>query len=246
MGLGQLLHRLREGLRRKQRAAKGKAKGRDGTDAAGPRSISSPKPHIVHPGMELMHGASAVKTITRAEMQQSADNQDASIFFKKLPLELRRQIYREVWQGYLKSRRVSPSSPGSDLRLHIYTDSSGGGTFRHTQCKIHPGAPGQDDAQVIEPWPFNNSNSQTPPMWFWFAWVMRLHWDKHWKCQHAVMKRWDPRTGSAREADPSPFLPLFLTCKKMYVSPRPLTRATYISTLTDTSLQVLGGYRFAV
>lgn len=30
------------------------------------------------------------------------------------------------------------------------------------------------------------------------------------------MKRWDPETGNAKPADPSPFLQLFLSCKKMY------------------------------
>ncbi|KAK3353732.1 hypothetical protein B0T25DRAFT_456652 [Lasiosphaeria hispida] len=216
MGAKALLQRLRRALRRKTRSTRGEDDGPDRN--SGDPGISSPTktPIIIHQGLESAQDAS-IRTITRAEMQQSASNQDDSIFFSRLPLELRRQIYREVWRGYLKSRRVSPSSPGSDLRLHIYTDGSGRGTLRHTQCKIHPGSPGQDDAQVIEPWPpFDRSNTHMPPMWFWFAWVMRLHWDKHWKCQHAIMKRWDPLTGNAKDAEPSPFLPLFLTCKKMY------------------------------
>ncbi|KAK0719397.1 hypothetical protein B0H67DRAFT_681520 [Lasiosphaeris hirsuta] len=218
MGAKALLQRLRPALRRKKNgtSTRGKDVGGPAKNGGDP-GISSPSktPIIIHQGPDSAQDA-GVRTITRAEMQHSASNQDDSIFFSRLPLELRRQIYREVWRGYLKSRRVSPSSPGSDLRLHIYTDGSGRGTLRHTQCKIHPGAPGQDDAQVIEPWPFDRSNAHMPPMWFWFAWVMRLHWDKHWKCQHAIMKRWDPLTGNAEDAEPSPFLPLFLTCKKIY------------------------------
>ncbi len=216
MGARTVFRRLRTALRRKKRSSKGKGKSKDAADRQGDLTVASSKTPILHPGGQgTTHGHSAAKTITRADIQRSANNQDMSIFFSKLPLELRRQIYREVWRSHLKAaRRVSASSTlASDLRLHIYTDGSGR-TFRHTQCEIHPGAPGQDDARVIEPWPFHSNNAQ-PPMWYWFAWVMRLHWDKHWKCQHAIMERWDPRTGSAKEAERSPFLPMFLTCKKM-------------------------------
>ncbi|KAK0642088.1 hypothetical protein B0T16DRAFT_336534 [Cercophora newfieldiana] len=195
--------------------------------------------------MELRGSANdaVVQTISRAELQRSASDQDTSIFFSKLPLELRRQIYSEVWRSYLGSPSASPSSPHAsetDLRLHIYTDGSGRGSFRHTQCRIHRGLPGQDDVQVIEPWPFDTTNKHTPPMWFWFAWVMRLHWDKHWKCQHQIMKRWDPQTGNAKPAEPSPFLPLFLTCKKMYLE----SLTSLFETVTPVFTSSEDAYRF--
>ncbi|KAK1758852.1 hypothetical protein QBC47DRAFT_356769 [Echria macrotheca] len=280
MSLDALLHRAGAALRRNwQRAAKKTRRRRDMTRAGG--SNSSSKPQIIHPslapeGTAVMGGvgtngttaADDVKTITRAEMQETADNQDASMFFAKLPLEIRRQIYREVWGTYLKSRRRVSSSPslaassssarssyvdasatsyqGADMRLHIYTDGSTRGTFRHTQCRIDcsaaTGPDGAADAQVIDPWPFDMEPQNMPPMWFWFAWIMRLHWDKHWKCQHAVMKRWDSRTGSAREAAASPFLPVFLTCKKMYWE----AVACLFETVTPVFTSSEDAYRFFI
>lgn len=160
--------------------------------------------------------------ISRDEMELSANTQDSSRFFSRLPLEIRRQIYRQVWQDYLEPRRrAGPASPGSDLRLHIYTDDSVNGTLRHTQCKVHPGDPVQEDTLTLylnTPWPFDdNVNPTVPaPPWFWFAWVMRIHWGKHWKCQHAIQQRWDPHTGRCKEVPKAPFLPLFLTCRKLY------------------------------
>jgi hypothetical protein len=180
------------------------------------------------PGQEsviLHHGPTSAetdydfpKTITREELLSSAISQDASLFFTILPLEIRRMIYREVWSAYLKPRRLSPSSPGSDLRLHIYANGSGRVNLGHTTCEVHPGEPTQEDAWVTSPWPFENHGSnpsRMPPRWFWFAWVMRLNWGKHWQCQHAIQKRWDPMTGYAEPAEKAPFLAVFLTCKEM-------------------------------
>jgi len=188
--------------------------------------------------------------ISRDEMELSADSQDSSRFFSRLPLEIRRQIYRQVWQDYLEpSRRTGPASPGSDLRLHIYTDDSVNGTLRHTQCKVHPGDPVQEDTLTLylnTPWPFDgNVNPTVPaPPWFWFAWVMRIHWGKHWKCQHAIQQRWDPNTGRCKEVPKAPFLPLFLTCRKLYdtlpfFSFLPLPILTAASLLTRSITQKL-------
>ncbi|KAK5653254.1 hypothetical protein OQA88_9153 [Cercophora sp. LCS_1] len=177
--------------------AKGTSAGCDVAEAQADGAIPSLRTHIVHPGPELVHGDNGTETITRAQMQESVDTQDDCAFFHKLPLEIRRQIYREVWRSFL----------GSALRLHIYTDGAGRGTFHHTQCRLIPGSPVQDD--VLEPWPFDSNTEHAPPMWFWFAWMMRLHWDKHWGCQSAIMGRWDGRTGLATDPESSPFLPVY-------------------------------------
>lgn len=165
-------------------------------------------------------GDGGAKTITLDWLEQSADQQAASAFFAQLPLEIRRIIYRHTWRGYLKQRRVSPSSPGSDLRLHIYSDGSVRSSLGHTRCRVHPGAPAQEDPWVTAPWPWPvdarlAAPDRMPPRWFWAAWVMRLNWGRHWKCQHAIQKRWDPATGEAQRAEKAPFLPVWLTCKKM-------------------------------
>ncbi|KAK3935348.1 hypothetical protein QBC46DRAFT_51888 [Diplogelasinospora grovesii] len=241
------LRRLRNAFRRKK-AANNDTKGKGVENLrADVDSATTDAPVIIHKGTGPGRNEDDdVRTITRAEMEGSgADEQSGSIFFARLPLEIRQLIYREIWRGYLKARRVSPSSPGSDLRLHIYTDGSGRVTLGHTQCKIDPGAPSQEDAQVIQPFfPFDTTTGQTltPPMWFWLALVMRFHWDKHWKCQHAIMKRWDPQTGKAKEVERSPFLPLFLTCKKMYWE----TVVSFFENVTPIFTSSEDAYRFFV
>lgn len=187
------------------------------------------EPVIVHedpraaPGND--HNITKTQKITEAELESSADSQALSAFFTKLPLEIRRMVYREVWRTYLQHRRVSPSGPASDMGLHIYTDGSVRGSLAHTRCMTHPEAPAKEDAWVTAPWPFDNSAVTTaammPPRWFWMAWVMRLNWGRHWNCQHAIQQRWDPATGRARPRDRAPFLSVWLTCKKMFVPPCP-------------------------
>ncbi|KAK3988242.1 hypothetical protein QBC44DRAFT_329739 [Cladorrhinum sp. PSN332] len=162
-----------------------------------------------------------VREISREEMQTTQDNQDTSAFFARLPLEIRQQIYREVWKKYLKPVRMVPSNPGTDLRIHLYTDDSSASvkTFRHTRCHVHPCDPHHEDTLYAStPWLHDlDINPDHPaPGWFWYAWVLRVHWGKHWKCQHVVQRRWDPRTGTTKDAPKSPFLPVFLTCKRMY------------------------------
>lgn len=210
-----LLRRLRAIFRQKtEKRASTKRQRRNGSSTVN-------EPVILHQDPRAVQDAADIpKTVTRAELQSSADPQEACTFFSRLPLEIRRMIYREVWSGYLEARRAPPPSAGSDLRLHIYANGSGRGILGHTPCKVHPGDPVQEDAWVTAHWPFDNdggSPSRMPPRWFWFAWVMRLNWGKHWKCQHAIQKRWDPMTGRAEPAEEAPFLPLFLTCKKMWV-----------------------------
>ncbi|KAK4224454.1 hypothetical protein QBC38DRAFT_485461 [Podospora fimiseda] len=166
-----------------------------------------------------------VRDISREEMEATQVDQDLSPFFTRLPLEIRLQIYREVWKGYLKTARLVSSNIGTDLRIHLYTDDSLSNTpgvkvFRHTRCQTHPcDPPHEDTLYASTPWLHEiDINPDHPaPGWFWYAWVLRIHWGKHWKCQHVVQRRWDPKTGTTKDAPRSPFLPVFLTCKQMYV-----------------------------
>lgn len=206
MGVGDYLRRA---FRRK--------KSSKGQEPASGAPVVAP-PLIIHHGIESSSSDEAdVKTITKIEMQQAIDNQDTCVLFAKLPLEIRRQIYRAVWESYLRTCHMSPSTPGSSLRLHIYTDGSRPNSLSHSQCVV-PAGP-RDDTDVTDPWPFDAHSAPAlmPPKWFWYACVMRLHWGKHGPCQHAHMRRWNPLTGSVTPAEKSPFLPLFLTCKKIYL-----------------------------
>lgn len=199
------------------------------------------------------NGAHKRAAITSDEMHISADDQDICLFFSRLPLEIRQQIYREIWKGYLESscrqipmpvpQRVSvagsrasmtsrvssaslpppqpiisrpPSLFSTDLGLHIYTDGGRDTKLGHTLCRVHDCAPdhGEQNRFSMQPW-MEQEDSPRPPMWLWRAWVMRQHWNRHWKCQTAVMRRWNPDTGNMQEFERSPFMPMFLTCKKM-------------------------------
>lgn len=157
------------------------------------------------------------------EMRDAADQQDLSIFFATLPLEMRRKIYHDVWRVYLKPRRMAASSPGSDLRLHVYSTNSANPRLVHTRCKRHSGDVEEKDSSVAHAWPpetYHDAPSSGPPVWFWEAWVLRLHWGRHWKCQRAVQEQWDPDAAASSgglQLEKAPFLPLFLTCKRMSV-----------------------------
>jgi hypothetical protein len=180
-------------------------------------SSNHAEPVIVHHSQEPQDEKAQSEPITVQEMRSTADPQDLSLFFQRLPVEIRLKIYHQVWRNYLKPRRVSPTSAGSDLRLHIYTPSPASRKLVHTRCTLHPGEPGPKDVSVTrdiqsEDWP-------NTPLWYRDAWVLRLNWGKHWKCQHAVQKQWDitmGRIAAGSSAVPkAPFLQLFLACKRM-------------------------------
>ncbi|KAK0741519.1 hypothetical protein B0T18DRAFT_330745 [Schizothecium vesticola] len=144
-----------------------------------------------------------------------ADDQDTSTLFSRLPLEIRRLIYLEVWRDYVHF----PGQPGvPGLRLHLYNDGleDAYGVLRHARCLVHKGSPAEHDSQIM-PSPFETTHgSYAIPTWYLFAWHLRKHWGNHWKCQSAIMQRWVPATGAEVAPERSPFLAVFLTCKKMY------------------------------
>lgn len=228
----RLFRRLRAMLGR-AKAAKKAAGGQQKPDIAS----TGTDPVIVHhtqgqqdalvSGLEsAAHDAPSTKASVE-ELRASADPQRPSSFFSALPLEIRLKIYHEVWRAYLQPQPPNSSTPRSrsDLRLHLYTPSPASTRLMHTRCLLqHPDEPVQEDSCVTRPWPFDNygvNPPSSPPRWFFEAWVLRLNWGKHWKCQHAVQKRWDPLVpGGDRQSggERAPFLPLFLACKKMSVS----------------------------
>ncbi|KAK3904499.1 hypothetical protein C8A05DRAFT_13627 [Staphylotrichum tortipilum] len=177
-----------------------------------------------------------------------------SNFFNRFPLEIRRKIYKEAWRMYLNETtcgHTKPSSnnknnnnnatatPGTDLRLHIFSPSSSNTRLAHTRCLVDRcGGPGGDDDgvdhHVAAPTSLGGVLSTgerharaadppaaSPPRWFFEAWVLRLNWGGHWRCQRAVQRKWVPLGGQAGEramvGEKAPFLRVFLTCKKMYL-----------------------------
>lgn len=138
------------------------------------------------------------------------DGQLASAFFTRLPGEIRRMIYTELW------RSANPL-----MKMHIH-GSANGPNLIHTACYYQPKAmfstrDDEPDPMRTDPWPAWRSRNQ-PPRWFWHAWGLRLRWGVHWKCQGVAMLDWRPRGDGTcedlRNADGG-WMGCFLTCRKM-------------------------------
>ena len=168
--------------------------------------------------------------ISRELLERSADAQDLSAFFRKLPLELRQLIYAEIWNQYLGSHDNDHSHQKQQhqdgtpalgrLRLHIHSSEPNSGPLTHTACVVDADTPNSGDPKGIQPWPDwpgTEQNMPLPPQWVWSAWCLRLRWGRHWQCQEKVMMRWNHSTGETDcvGKEPSPFMPLFLSCKRM-------------------------------
>lgn len=139
-----------------------------------------------------------------------AHSQVESAFFTRLPGEIRRMIYTELW------RSANPL-----MKMHIH-GSANGPNLIHTACFYQPKATfstrdDEPDPMRTDPWPAWRSRNQ-PPRWFWHAWGLRLRWGVHWKCQGVAMLDWRPRGDGTcedlRNADGG-WMGCFLTCRKM-------------------------------
>ncbi|KAL1847529.1 hypothetical protein VTK73DRAFT_10331 [Phialemonium thermophilum] len=63
-----------------------------------------------------------------------------------------------------------------------------------------------------------------------------MRWGSHWRCQELVMQRWDPHTGETRRVQwLCPFMPLFVSSKRMYLEALPslMSRVTPIFTSSE-------------
>lgn len=212
--------RLRRALRRKGSPSPSKAKDTSGGEALDPQGPvdSTPAAGIagagnatLDPGSRRDPASTGIPPTTRVQ-RRPADDQETSNLFSRLPLEIRRLIYLEVWRDYIHCPGQS-DAPG--LRLHLYNDGLEDGVLRHARCLVHKGSPAEHDSQIM-PSPFEDTRGAfVIPTWYLFAWHLRKHWGHHWKCQSAVMERWVPAAGAVVAPEPSPFLAVFLTCKKM-------------------------------
>ncbi|KAJ9137465.1 hypothetical protein NKR23_g9101 [Pleurostoma richardsiae] len=145
-------------------------------------------------------------------LEESSHAQAVSPLFAKLPLEIRRMIYLEVWRSHL----------GPGMRMHIHA-AAGARGLQHTTCVVDQ----PDNAVKEEPWslvplPPPAAGDEQAPDWFWWAWSLRLRWGVHWRCQEEIMRRWQRLDGNGRQpgvsATPtSPYLSVFLTCKRIYL-----------------------------
>lgn len=166
--------------------------------------------------LQFLHRHEAARfpsLISRQDLIATADCQALSPLFAKLPLEVRRQIYLEVWRAQIPS-----------LRLHIHTSGGDGGPLNHTVCVVGHDEEPEEDTTIIQPWPHwprptsdLGSMGNAPPQWIWRAWCLRLRWGRHWKCQARIMTRWNPDTGEVTNdgGGDGDVLGVLLGCKRM-------------------------------
>lgn len=125
------------------------------------------------------------------QLAETAHDQFQSYFFGKLPLEIRRQIYEEIWRTTSEDQ-------------HIFHHN---GRLRRCACITdHDAEDDRDD--IVEN--FRLEKALTNETYFSNT---ALHqqlsstWTKHWKCEEHLTKH------GAKE--PSPFLSPLITCKRM-------------------------------
>lgn len=129
--------------------------------------------------------------IPAEQLAETAQDQFQSDFFGKLPLEIRRQIYEELWRTTSEDQHIFHHQ-GRLCRCACITD--------------HDAEDERDD--IVEG--FRQAKALTNATYFSDPALHRQlssSWTKHWKCEEHLDKH------GANE--PSPFLPALMTCKRM-------------------------------
>lgn len=123
--------------------------------------------------------------------EKTADSQLGSALLR-LPIEVRLQIYDELWEdaGYTR---------------HVYVKN---GAYTHTKCITDHDAEDERQIEVKKIYPMSERFLQHS------VWSRRLvsSWVNHWRCEEAAVAAMT--YGSPA---PTPFLALLLCCKRMWV-----------------------------
>ncbi|KAM0328729.1 hypothetical protein ACHAQA_005142 [Verticillium albo-atrum] len=138
-----------------------------------------------------------------------------SPFFRKLPLEIREQIYAEFWQC-------------AGLNRHVYLEDD---DFRFAICQTDHDA-AEDSCQTGLAHDFYPEPMvQRHPKWYD---RMTSPWCNHWKCEEAMRQKRKPGSG-AKEArdDILTCLPLLLSCQRIYMESIPSLHKSTTLTITD-------------
>jgi hypothetical protein len=195
MKFKHIFYRLRRSFRRKK-----------GRKVSSKKNVNKSKIRLT--SQESQSDAKPVKHVPIDELQRSVDSQDTSLFFTKLPIELRLKIYREVWANFLKSRPPIPGHPGTGFRLHIHSMEKAGSPFTHTPCKVQLENPGAlMTAHGPDLLVFPGESQEHLPASYWSEWITKLHWGRHWACRKQNYR--------CLKTEAAPFLPLWLSCKRM-------------------------------
>lgn len=150
-----------------------------------------PSPGFISPGIDL---------------SSSADPQLQSVFFGRLPREIRDMIYHEMWE-------VSGS------RQHVF-ETEDGPTLGHFPCVLTPREKDTRNEDFERLW--DRQQERRPRSLVVDApWAERMasSWHEHWKCEEAMRasRASGSQTGTL-------FLPSLLTCRRMYVPSRARSR----------------------
>lgn len=121
--------------------------------------------------------------------EQTADSQLGAVLLR-LPIEVRLQIYDELWEdaGYTR---------------HVYVKD---GKYTHTKCITDHDAADERQVEVAKIYPMSERFLEHP------VWSRRLvsSWVNHWRCEEAAVAAMDQGPPV-----PTPFLALLLCCKRM-------------------------------
>lgn len=126
------------------------------------------------------------------------DAQLQSPIFSKLPLEIRRMIYYEVWQSAGLSQHISPGNGGLGCTACLVED--------HFSDDLLGGLNTLWDSQPLA----TDANLYSPE---WYGHMLSsVHWSNHWRCWENKQQKPDVRR------TPTPFLSMLLCCRIMSVS----------------------------
>ncbi|TLS27443.1 hypothetical protein PpBr36_04105 [Pyricularia pennisetigena] len=146
----------------------------------------------------------ANRDTTRGELESTTDEQLSALFFTRLPPELRRMIYAQVW-----------SHTAGNGRMHLDSGGSADAPLRHVPCVVGHVQQGAVNAGgALQP--------EQGMLWWTQNQLLALHWAAHAECARASRLRPirdtsvpDPQDEEEKRGQGA-FMPLFLTCKRMY------------------------------
>ncbi|KLU82244.1 hypothetical protein MAPG_01318 [Magnaporthiopsis poae ATCC 64411] len=162
---------------------------------------------------------------TSAELESRSDPQLSSLFFSRLPPEIRRLIYIEVFRVWMNGSR----------RIHVSNENLVD-TLDFAPCILDHSHPqhqtgGEDGSCIRGPLTVANANERNilidanvhasggpdPNLWWWWRWSLRVRWGDHMDCVSRAVR---PRAGSGvrpTAADAMAHLrAMFLTSSRMY------------------------------
>ncbi|KAI0007689.1 hypothetical protein F4779DRAFT_642803 [Xylariaceae sp. FL0662B] len=153
------------------------------------------------------------------EFRETANLQLGSIFFGRLPLEIREMIYAECWFV-------------SGLKQHVFVDN---GRLRHSPCLLAPDEVDERHEELRRICQ-TRRNSRSRAILIDGKWASRFlsTWNEHWKCEEDALARDGGKNTTCQRR--TLFLPLLLTCKRAYLESRHSLYASITLIFTDLSL----------